>query len=74
MENKQLDIENIINNLSFVFAKTMKSNPHYYTVRTKDNEDFSCGYGEHLLNFRSFIASDINENCLGYLKNNVENP
>ena len=29
--------------------------------------DFSCGYGEHLLSFNDFIASDIDRDCLTYL-------
>ena len=29
--------------------------------------DFSCGYGEHLLKFKDFIACDINSDCLTYL-------
>lgn len=34
--------------------------------------DFSCGYGEHLLKYKSFVASDIDRVCLGYLKELVE--
>ena len=29
--------------------------------------DPSCGYGEHLLKFKDFVACDINRNCLTYL-------
>lgn len=29
--------------------------------------DFSCGYGQHLMNFDDFIACDIDKNCLTYL-------
>lgn len=35
--------------------------------------DFSCGYGQHLLQFKKFIATDINNYCLGYLKECVVN-
>ena len=29
--------------------------------------DFSCGYGEHLLQFKDFVACDIGRDCLTYL-------
>lgn len=29
--------------------------------------DFSCGYGEHLLQFKDFVACDIDRDCLTYL-------
>lgn len=29
--------------------------------------DFSCGYGEHLLQFKDFVACDVDLNCLTYL-------
>lgn len=34
--------------------------------------DVSSGYGQHLLQFKQFIATDINNYCLGYLKECVE--
>lgn len=35
--------------------------------------DFCCGYGEHLFKFDKFVASDINDKCLGYIKWRLEN-
>lgn len=35
--------------------------------------DFSCGYGNHLKNFKNFIASDINPKCVYYIAKNLMN-
>ena len=34
--------------------------------------DPSCGYGEHLMKFKDFVACDINRDCLTYLSILVE--
>ena len=47
--------------------KTSSEIISYIAANYKKVLDFSCGYGEHMMNFQDFVATDINRDCLAYL-------